>query len=385
MTRKAGVRDLLSMRINIDELDYAQRQRYVEFLASLLEEKRIKNTKIAKGISEIVAEEKDKEAAEIEKKHGKVWQCIGRQADPLSPGSIFKFNLQESCSDATDGDKNYDEIFRQIYPAVEPHEAINLSGRTRDSIPNNLEEMEHEAQGRALLNFLGFAYYVEAGKPVLELPDRETLMARWSLLMSKYPDLNQLDILLAEGIADNLKFIMAYFSYDALCSVGVEFVHDMYFHVANTILLIWYSRTAKAYHQAKRQSLDSIIPSYKLLMAYEENIGNFQQILLLSNREIEQLQTSLGLVTDELSARPQPLSKFDISEQKRRIKEIVGVDEEGLRYFIQRKGISENDMITVFRNWDRLSLASERVFNRVSFIDYGNAAFFLREDARNST
>jgi len=36
MTRKAGVRDLLSMRINIDELDYAQRQRYVEFLASSL-------------------------------------------------------------------------------------------------------------------------------------------------------------------------------------------------------------------------------------------------------------------------------------------------------------------------------------------------------------
>ena len=61
-------------------------------------------------------------------------------------------------------------------------------------------------------------------------------MARWSLLMSKYPDLNQLDILLAEGIADNLKFITAYFSYDALCSVGAEFVHDMYFHVARTIL-----------------------------------------------------------------------------------------------------------------------------------------------------
>lgn len=303
-------------------------------------------------------------------KHGQYWQCIGSEADSLTTGNRYFFTVPPEALDVT-----YEsDIIEKTFPAVELpafQACQEYGGSVIDALPNNFNRLGEDKQIAELLHFLGFGLEEDLQGIKLILPDPTTVCGRWARLKEEYPSLPELKILPASGIAGHLEFVKAYFDYDALVSMGAEFVHDVTAHVAHTIEFMW--REKENYRDEKARYVARIEPGYQLLSTYLSD-PTLQRGVPLSEKARNLLALSLGMEADFSSATRCPYGsvashllvgyQYACFPRVHDPENFFEVEERLLTVFLLAKnGIhTKEDGFAVFVNWDRLKLAAVETF-----------------------
>lgn len=347
-------------------------------------------------------------------KHGHYWQCIGSEADSLIDGGRrYFFSVRpEKYVLACDF-----EAQKEMYPALEPFAAAvfgQYPGPVIDKLPDSFQFWDRSGSpmsaplGNApvlsenqriavLLHFLGFGSEGENFSNFkLILPDPATVCGRWALLRKQNPNLPELKILPAAGIASHLDFVKAYIDYDALVSTGAEFVHDVAIHVRATVEFMF--KEGSNYHNEKAKYVKRIEPFYKLLTAYYSD-PKLREAVPLSEKELESLALSLGIEADNASAvqvvyhdafaalYPGPQSTCiprccDLSNPDDNERRLLNHNEKRLlNHLLEKNGIrTKEDGLVVSLNWDKLKWAAVETFG-VSEISL-NSALCILESAK---
>ncbi len=238
-----------------------------------------------KSVSQIRRDEKT-EKEEIAARTGSIWTCVSRKPNQLG-GYIYSFNMESSGSylDRSAQDKK----LREMYPASEINDvygSVSLSSM-------------HKA--------LGYSWNRDGNVTNLNLPDREALIANWKKSQEDCPELPSLDIVSSDGIADDIEFVEAYFSHDALLSSGKEFIHDSIFHVLPLLTQIGYLRSGSfnhpkdpSYKKERARLVKALAKIYRTLMIAKKQIEEGKSNI--SKDLLPKLFLLLGYQTDVVSA-----------------------------------------------------------------------------------
>lgn len=262
------------------------------------------------------------EEEDLNNKNGGLWQCISRTPQK-SGGYIYRFKLKPQYDEVTPSqEKHRDEHKeasreknRALFPgaelsgmgvrelfnpllsldrlvdekvameslaqmafdfatkddnmtwaAIEERSAKLAESRDRNKIEQALrKKMEPDLEQIEGLKQLGYACNSTTDGVYLNLPDREVLLTRWDGLRETRPELPQLNILSSEGIADDISFIQAFCTHDALLSSGAEFVHDHLAHLIPVIKLML-SSNPTAYERRKFEERYLVIKTFRRIM-----------------------------------------------------------------------------------------------------------------------
>lgn len=241
------------------------------------------------------------EAKAIEQKQGATWECLDRVAD--GPGFIYQFRLKAEYDPRGDVNNHKQAAFTskllEIFPAIEPelNQLFLLDPQKMDQ--NRKDNAEIIAM--KLIQSLGYQYRSDNTGHYLYLPDKEALLARFEKLRETHPHLRALNIISSEGIASDMDFVKAYIAgYDALLSIGTEFVHDHIFHVIPTIKLMLMDPD---YDDGKWIIVEMTKKAYQRIMttkkALEKEMPGFdpEQIKRIQ-AQLPKIETALGAVVD---------------------------------------------------------------------------------------
>jgi hypothetical protein len=152
-----------------------------------------------------------------------------------------------------------------------------------------------------LIQTLGYQYRSDSTGHYLYLPDKEALLAHFEKLRESHPHLRALNLISSEGIASDMDFVRAYIKgYDALLSLGTEFVHDHLFHLIPTIKLMLMDPD---YDDGKWVIIEMTKKAYERIMttkkAIEKEATGFdiEQIKRIQ-AQLPKIETALGAVVD---------------------------------------------------------------------------------------
>ena len=240
------------------------------------------------------------EAEDLKQKSGHMWNCEKRTPDNYSDGYVYTFKIKAPYDDSDQNIPNYEDItanvdqkIEEIFPAAE----LSIDGAYYFFKGFNEDQTK-------LLQYLGYSCDLNSAE--INLPDRETLIARWEKLRESDPKLPRLDIASSEGTADDLAFVEAFFSHGALLSTGIEFVHDSIFHIIPAIISASEGNISPEDLQEKerkRELAHVIIGAYRKLMIAKSEIEKGSIKLTPSDKKkllskIALAQAALGAVTD---------------------------------------------------------------------------------------
>ena len=288
------------------------------------------------------------EAEEISKKSGELWECVKRKPDSYSPGYIYTFKLKDEYDGVTSRNGRGDRLhaakkkIKMIYPAVEPlgKELSYLDPRVdekkfikqfildnwnkvkfsslKHSRAEDLQAQEFlTSKARFILDMgvflqkLGYEIKYEVDGVYLNLPDRETLIARWGKLREASPELPPLNIASSKGIADDITFIEKYFTHVAILSDGGEFVHDHFAHVMSVLILMyssWKNNDSKQYQEERARSVKLVATFYRKIMIAKREIS--EGTLKIPNSQLvsvkdhlEKVEAALSSLVDSIAAQ----------------------------------------------------------------------------------
>jgi len=206
----------------------------------------------------------------------------------------------------------------EVSPAIEisPEEAIIAF-----NIKYNEDEEDPEIKNQYLtLKNLGYKSYADSEGIFLTLPDRKALLVQWDQLKQEKPDIPDLDIVSSEAIADDLDFVEAFFTHDALLSSGKEFIHDHTAHVIPTLVLMINSNKNENpdYKKDRFKLVKKVAENYRKLMIAKTHLDQKQKLNndeRLLKKELIKLEAALGAMVDSISSysqykNPQLLDAF---------------------------------------------------------------------------
>lgn len=309
--------------------------------------------------------------ADVSLKTSALWNCIERKPDKYG-GYIYAFKLKEEYDDVTSNDKEKKEALQKIYKEIYP--ALELQGSAVVEVLPDVDDKqiwkklhpdassEKEAKENyknsftAKLKALGYCSRVTPEGVYMFLPDKEALTVRWEKLREKDPTLPKLDIISSEGISDDMAFVEAFFTHDALLSTGKEFVHDHHGHIFPLIGIILNPQNELLpYNQSKAALVKVVAEGYRGIMLAKREIeegviGIPKAQLALLEKRLEILEAGLGAFVDGLSSLP----RYDKSLLDKHFENIFNPGEEYSQYFDTRFGAEnvERDELTVL--WDQI-------------------------------
>ena len=245
---------------------------------------------------------KTTEREQLEKKSSAMWDCTGRAADPHSNGYVYTFKIKDDCNNLTPPKGKEKEIELNIkkkrsehFPGVDP---------SANGVKDTFESFTEREIG--ILKDLGYTFDPKNG--ILTLPDREALLGRWKKISEEWAlegyKVPSLDVVSSEGIANDLEYVEAFFTHDALVSSGEEFIHDSLIHLLPA-LKYWFVKGEKgeadhiAYKNARASFGKSIMNCYRKLLIAKSSID-----LLPEEKRAERLaatqraEASLGMIVD---------------------------------------------------------------------------------------
>ncbi len=255
----------------------------------------------------------DEKSAAVQR-DGVLWNCVGRESD--GPGFTYEFRLRDEYDDVTASLERVErgaaaeDKMMEIFPAVEEYGATVLYLDAQ--VP--LKDLSPDAQSMRAnlkdLQALGYRSERKREGVYLYLPDREALLARWDKLREARPELPSLRILASKGIADDLSFVRAFFTHDALLSTGKEFVHDHLSHVITTLALILSAeaRDKPTAFRSERSRLAHVLgKAYRRIMItkslLENNIAEIpEEKLHLARQHLPKIEATLGTLADVVSS-----------------------------------------------------------------------------------
>lgn len=279
---------------------------------------------------------------ELEKLSGGMWNCVGKRKSPHR-GHIYKFIIREEY-DTLHPDPDLEVLSRigsvskkikEMFPAVEltPNELWNLCDNqkilenrfatlvprmakirhgslAKKYLPAMRKELDMYQEffkkelnwewrvnqtRRDLFGQIGYRVLLDENNHLLlELPDKEALVNGWKHLQSVHPEMQlpPLDVLEADGIADDLAFADAYRDHDSLLSTGAEFVHDQTIHIMTCIDRMF--RGKRSYEAGKKRIIGLI---NDVRNAMQEAIKREAPEGIL-HTEREKLNFMVGKITD---------------------------------------------------------------------------------------
>lgn len=221
----------------------------------------------------------------LKKKSGHLWKCVQSSPNRLG-GRILRFRLRDPFDNVTPHDwslkkeryQRANDAITAIHPAVEitgdyflawdPNIRNKLplwidtihstkdNYSTREESNFSLSIMDRYRRERYLASITRISDYIpimhelgfksdlrtvsKGSKKTgmyVEIPDRDALEANWEDLRSLNPQIPPLDIILSEGIADDIGFTMGFLIHDGVYSDGIEGFHDAFLHIFPIILL----------------------------------------------------------------------------------------------------------------------------------------------------
>ena len=288
------------------------------------------------------------EAEEISKKSGELWECVKRKPDSYSPGYVYTFKLKEEYDGVTSRKGAGDRLeaakkkMKMIFPAVEPlgrelsyldpnvdkkkfikqfildhWNDINFSSpnysRTEDLQAQKILTAEANLvlEKGVFLQKLGYEIKYEVDGVYLNLPDRETLIARWGKLREASPELPPLNIASSKGIADDITFVEKYFTHDAILSDGEEFLHDQFAHVMAVLIMIhssWKNNDPKQYQEERARLAKLVGTFYRKIMIAKRQISEGtlkipKEHLVPVKDHLEKVEAALSSLVDSIAAQ----------------------------------------------------------------------------------
>lgn len=289
------------------------------------------------------------EEEEIANRSGEMWECVDRIAVPDSVGYDYVFRLKDEYMTASDviiTDAVRAKV-EEIFPAVEPFEnmlgpslmhltCLEKAQGDKAKLLNEFIDADSHVPGfhqkqtdpayqstyeRAvrlsvqadLLERAGYKIEHKDDGVYLYLPDREALLARWEKMRETTPELPRIKIVPSEGVADDLAYIEAFLSSDALLSNGKEFVHDSTVHVMGLIRLVGDMISAPGikqplkYEAEKLKMVKSVAAFYRRLIILKNEFNDPhlkmpEDKLKLFNEQFDKLQMGLAAVVDDIAA-----------------------------------------------------------------------------------
>jgi hypothetical protein len=272
---------------------------------------------------------------EVAKRSGVLWDCISRKPNKEG-GYIYKFRLKDEYDNVTS--KNPERLLKaidkisEIAPAVEapaPGVRRYLGGITEEeylimTIEENLGGFEkitpklieearpvfsaqakEECRAMKQIRALGYDAEFKPTGVYFSCPDREALTARWEDLRSTHPELPKFDIISSEGIADDMAFVEALFSHDALLSDGKEFFHDQYAHLVPTLLTILQSKNSEHEYQTEKiRFLSAVGKVLRRILIVEQSLSRAESDPRIASvmSKLNEIKALLGLYVDTTSS-----------------------------------------------------------------------------------
>lgn len=318
------------------------------------------------------------EKEDMNSKSTERWECTKRIPHKAG-GFLYEFKLNGNLEEFYRSNKNgrYEENF----PAVEVDYAILALDKTKNKHQCILEMLKF--QGSAVnqknftfteieydlihkLNKLGYSSETRNGSFYLTLPDRVTILANWNTLKEIENDLPSLELASGDGIADDMEFVIAYLTSDALLSNNREFVHDSIAHVIPALSnKLSYPDFAKL---VKQNIVKNISKSYRKIQLVKNklekgkipNLSIDEEKLLKEN--ISVVTTMLGIFTDYLSSVMDYNGlnniPFDLN-----LGDFLNLSPSWQNYLQKRYGKEELKPILLKSIWDTLNKAEYEIDN----------------------
>lgn len=252
----------------------------------------------------------------IAAKTGEMWECIDCSNDKYG-GEVYTFKIKPEFQ--TMNAQKHFEVYEKMWPAVEiePHQIdllLSPDVKLEDLSGPALHLLGSIIKVRRELKQLGYDFKSDrtGNDCYLKLPDRNALMARWERLRIKYPDLNELDVADSSGVASDIAFIEAYLSHDCMLSSGKEFIHDHTVHLLPTLAFMLSREVGKLiYPKEKFYLVKNVVQNYrKLVIARNQLIQGTLNMnakaVAKAKKGLDQIDTVLGVIVDEISASPNP-------------------------------------------------------------------------------
>lgn len=304
--------------------------------------------------SDLTFNQDAKDASELTKKTGKLWECIARTLQPCG-GYIYQFKLKPefdtvtanllatNCSMAAQAKSK--EIFPALEIYAEDYPYLELKFRKSEKLqeewidekcnavlqnsngllPNSngtiteiFQTIRHTIKAgldKRLkigedLRYLGFKKITNQKGVYFFLPCREVLNEHFAKLKKIRPNLSGLSIASSEGVATDMDFVRSYMTHDGLLSEGAEFMHDHSAHILPLLYLKLESEKLPkkhTYDKSKKRIVNHVRIAYERILNAERGMMNGTLIVEkeYSDRfqnDLNLLKTGLGIVVDRLSA-----------------------------------------------------------------------------------
>lgn len=166
------------------------------------------------------------------------WDCIGREE--TAPGCyIYEFRFRDRFHpDMPGGRRRNSKAIDDSYPAVDlhPYQITNWSFLRASSA--------YQPYFQILWKGVGFRYIEKkVDESIIDyyvkVPDMKTVQMNWEKLKTEGIVKHDLHLVPSDGIASHREYIDKTVGGAVVISNGVEFFHDMYFHVAPAIARIF--------------------------------------------------------------------------------------------------------------------------------------------------
>jgi hypothetical protein len=352
---------------------------------------------------------------EINKRSGALWTCIKRTQD-IYGGYIYTLKLKDCYDDVTPHTNRAiraaaaKQRYAEIYPATEAlgtevyinnlslpenelfnrliyiefnkltPEIQNLLTQTPLTKPAFLAHIRPDMLWRInqarILGLLGYRSHYSDSGVYLNLPDKETLLARWTIVRERVAGLPDIDIASCEGIAEDLEFVEAFFTCDVLLSSGKEFVHDHTQHIMPMLFLMIDSAVGvdPSYQQERARLEKMVMKSYRRIMitkmVLEDHTGDKLGLSAIQvdtvRQSISKMEAALGSVVDTITASPTyaNTSKFFNGNFIERHVKSIWENTNWQAYWKRRFGDANTNNAVISSVWDQLG-AIEKEFDHV--------------------
>ncbi len=257
------------------------------------------------------------EKEEIASRSAEIWDCVTRKPNKLG-GYVYVFKMKAeyepytkySASLGRDPDaclkafEALNEKSKMIYPAVEVMR-LNPIDLILGNIPENISLVQPACD--ELPKELGFSRSGQGKDMLVNLPDRDALMANWEQLRETRPELPPLDIATGEGIANDIEFAEAYFTHDVLLSSGKEFFHDWIAHVTPTLLQMVRLSSGNptlgkpSFKKERARMVKILAKTYRTITIVKQEIDAGKYDGLKRGNIVGKLNFVLGYITDLVS------------------------------------------------------------------------------------
>ncbi len=294
------------------------------------------------------------DAAELNKKTGRLWECISRTLQS-GGGYIYQFKLKPEFDTVTANLQSKDCLMaaqaksKEIFPALEIYaedypyldlrfqknkelqeewieEKCNIvlrntngllpsTNRTITEIFQTLRQTIKAGLDKRLkigedLRKLGFKKITNRKGVYFFLPSRDVIIERFAKLKNIRPNLGSLKLASSQDVANDMDFVRNYVTHDGLLSEGAEFMHDHSAHILPLLFLKLESESLSSkhtYEKSKKRINNYVQVAYERIINAER--GMMKGTLVVDQaykdrfkNDLNLLKTGLGIIVDRLAA-----------------------------------------------------------------------------------